>query len=326
VKSTCDLYVKSKKCNRWECKCNLRGVKGKKGDTGPTGPIGLMGYTGPTGPTGQTGQTGPFGQTGPTGSGSDGATGPTGETGPLGETGPTGLGNTGVTGPTGETGPLGQTGPTGLGNTGVTGPTGETGPLGQTGPTGLGNTGVTGPTGETGPLGETGPTGLGNTGPTGPMGETGPAGLGLQPYARFGDTGNQFVSSTTIESAINLNLFSPSNSISHPTGTQILINQNGTYLFVFAAHIGGAAADIDIWYKKNGINVPMSNIRSTIQNVNDSRIMSYAFLDTAIATDYYELYQASTDVNAGIIAFSGITGPTRPNILSISLTVNRISD
>jgi hypothetical protein len=190
-----------------------------------------------------------------------------------------------------------------------------------------GDTGATGQTGQTGPIGLMGNTGsTGSTGLIGPTGPTGIMGMGIQPYARLGDTGSQFVSSVSTEAVINLSLFSPSNIITQQTSSQILMNQNGTYLFAMNAQVGGAAADVDIWYRKNGVDIPNTNIRSTIQNVNDKRVSSFTFIDTALATDYYELYQASTDIDAGILSFFGITGPNRPNIPSITVTINKVSD
>ena len=109
------------------------------GPEGPAGPQGEQGVQGEQGLAGTDGQDGAVGATGP--AGADGADGAVGPTGPAGPVGPQGL--QGEQGPQGFAGADGQDGA--VGATGPAGADGQNGAVGATGPTG--------PTGPPGPQG-----------------------------------------------------------------------------------------------------------------------------------------------------------------------------
>lgn len=254
-------------------------------DTGPVGPQGPTGPTGSVGPTGPTGATGPTGSTGaastvagPTGpTGAQGIQGVAGPTGPTGSTGATGAqGNTGPTGPTGSTGATGATGPTGSqGIQGVAGPTGPTGSQGATGNTGA--TGPTGPQGIQGVQGVAGPTGpTGSTGSTGPTGAQGIQGV-VGPTGPTGSTGSTGDTGPTGPTGA-------ASTVSGPTGPTGATGPQG----------GG------ITYK--GTVASSGSLPSSGNLVGDA----YVTTDN----DHLWVWNGSTWVDNGPIAFTGPTGPT----------------
>jgi hypothetical protein len=122
---------------------------------GPEGPPGPSGPAGAPGPAGADGQDGVDGQ--------DGAVGATGPTGPPGANGQDGVdGQDGAVGVTGPPGPPGADGQDGIdGQDGVVGVTGPPGPPGADGQNGVdGQDGAVGATGPTGPTGPAGPQGI----------------------------------------------------------------------------------------------------------------------------------------------------------------------
>ena len=289
----------------------------------PTGPTGQTGATGPTGPTGGTGPTGPTGQQGPQGdvgpTGNVGATGPTGPTGAQGPNGPVG-----PTGDTGATGPAGPTGPTGaMGSSGPTGSVGATGPTGPTGATG--NAGPTGPTGNTGVTGPTGPTGsTGNAGPTGPTGATGATGTGgaLGHYGSFYDTTDQTLAAINTPYAMRLNTTAEANGVSVVSNSRITVSAAGTYDLQFSAQIedlggGGSGKTVDIWLRKNGVDVVESNTKTTITSSTKYNVPAWNWVITLAASDYLEIMWLADNTNLQLTHEpAGVNFPAVPSVIA----------
>lgn len=275
------------------------------------------GTRGPTGPTGASGSTGPTGNTGP--AGVAGSTGPTGATGFTGAPG--------VTGPAGSIGPTGQAGV--ATNTGATGSTGNTGPTGMTGPAGTsantGATGNTGPTGMTGPAGSA--TNTGATGPTGPTGSIGPTGttnLGTNPVASYYSTATQPISDGTIvptpaPSVFTYNSIAFQRGISVVSGSRITVSVAGVYEAYFSVEIhriaGGSNIYIYIWLRKNGVDVPDTNGRVSVNSNNGDSLPIVPYFIELNAGDYIEFVAQADGDSCEILALTPTIGPFIPSII-----------
>ena len=281
---------------------------------GTTVRFGVTGPTGPTGPTGSTGATGPTGAVG--------ATGPTGSTGLTGPTGPTG--SQGIQGPTGPTGAIGATGPTGpTGAQGIVGPTGNIGPTGPTGPTG--DIGLTGPTGPTGSQGIVGPTGA-----TGPTGTTG-AGGALGYWGSFYSNQDQIAASTTVAYPITLNNTDPDSSgVSIVSNSRITFANAGVYNIEFSAQvdrISGSGIDtVDIWFRKNGTDIPESNTVVTVSGGASAAktVAAWNFMLELVSNDYVELIWRTSDTRLELTHEAASTSPTRPAVPSVIVTAHQV--
>ncbi len=175
-------------------------------------------------------------------------------------------------------------------------------------------------TGPTGPTGETGPTGI--------MGQTGPTGsIGIQAFAQIRATNSQFVPSGMTGSSILFDADDYLNDVTHvANSSQIVIDIDGVYAISYSIELFGAQSDVDIWIKKNGTDILSSLRRTTLQNVNDFRTVSCTLLNSAVATDYFEIWQSSLSTNAGIYGATGLVDPDRPDISSAILTLHKISN
>jgi len=306
------------------------GWTGATGSTGATGPAGFASTTGATGSTGWTGDTGATGATGSTGAtGTTGATGATGWTGTTGTTGATG--STGWTGATGTTGATGSTGTTGAtGSTGATGTTGATGATGTTGATG--DTGTTGPIGATGSTGATGPTGetgaQGATGTTGATGARGTNGLGY--YGAFSDTSIQLINTADTEFLVSYNTTEISSGIRINTGdsTQVIIDNAGIYNFQFSLQMdltSNTEQLVSIWFKKNGTNVPRSCTDITMKFNSEPLVAAWNYVDSFTAGQYFQIAVSSTHNTLRILSIGTRTGPARPAVPSVILTVTQVA-
>ena len=261
-----------------------------------------------------------------------GATGFTGSTGPQGNQGSTGIqgvqGNEGATGVQGVQGNQGSTGIQGVqGNVGATGVQGVQGNVGATG-----EFGATGLRGATGFTGSTGP--QGNQGSTGMTGATGPGGA-LGYYGSFHSDLSQYAVSTTSAYAIAAEITDEFNGVSIQSDgsnlTRLTFAYAGTYNIQFSIQFvnpGNNDANFNIWFRKNGSDLPTSNTQYTVQKSHaggDGAIVAALnYVITLNANDYIQLMWQTedTDVYAGSLPAG--TTPTTPTTPSVILTAQQI--
>lgn len=117
--------------------------------------------------------------------------------------------------------------------------------------------------------------------------------------------------------------------VGEPT-SRIYIGETGVYNIQFSAQFdksSGAGADIYIWLRVNGVDIPYSASHITIQGTAAELIAAWNFIIILEADDYFELAWSSTDTNVYIAAVAPATGPPAiPGIPSVILTVNWVSN
>jgi hypothetical protein len=115
-----------------------------------------------------------------------------------------------------------------------------------------------------------------------------------------------------------------------PPGSRVYVAETGIYNVQFSAQFdktSGAAADIYIWLRVNGSNVPHSASKLVIQGTNAELVAAWNFLLVLQANNYVEFAWASSDTNVHISAAAAVTGPPAiPDIPSVILTINWVSN
>lgn len=109
--------------------------------------------------------------------------------------------------------------------------------------------------------------------------------------------------------------------------TKIYVPETGDYFLEFSALFSkttSSSSDVDMWILKNGVAVPRSNTRSTLSGNPADTVMSVSFILDMQAGDYMQLAFSSADSHMSLKAYTGLTGPTRPDIPSIILTLHLI--
>jgi hypothetical protein len=205
--------------------------------------------------------------------------------------------------------------------------------VGAQGPTGA--TGNTGPTGAQGSPGAPGTPGAqGAPGTNGFNGQNGQNGLnGLVPaYGSFRDTTTQQVDAVNTPKAMTFNQITPgvngvtSSGVSVEFSSHIKVARTGTYNVQFSAQLTktDSGNDImDIWLRRNGVDVPMSNSEITITASLRQVATSNYIIDLA-AGDYIELMYSSADLATRILAIAPGTNPTRPAGPSITVAITQV--
>jgi hypothetical protein len=153
------------------------------------------------------------------------------------------------------------------------------------------------------------------------------------PFGSFYDTTDQTAASTTTAYAVTVNTTALSNNVSLVDSTKITFATDGVYNIQFSIQLSNndnATQDIDIWFKKNGVDIENSNSRFGLaprKSAGDPYhvIGSLNFVDSFVADDYVELYWRTSSTNAYIEYYSAPSSPTRPAIPSVILTATFVS-
>ena len=190
---------------------------------------------------------------------------------------------------------------------------------------------VAGDRGATGSNGSNGATGVqGATGPQGLRGATGSGGA-LGYWGSFWSTQDQVAPGTTFSNAITLNNTDPSSSgVSIVSNSRITFANIGVYNIQFSAQadrVSGSGTDtIDIWFRKNGVDIPDSNGIITVSGgaLAAKTIASWNYMLKLDANDYVELMWRTSDTRLELIADAAGTNPTRPAIPSVILTAQQV--
>jgi len=189
---------------------------------------------------------------------------------------------------------------------------------------GSGATGATGATG-VGASGATGATGL--QGATGLTGAGGASGF----WGSFWSNQDQSAANTTTAYPITFNNTDPDSiGVSIVSNSRVTFANAGVYNIQFSAQadrVSGSGSDsIDIWFRKNGTDIPESNGVITVAGgvAAAKTIASWNYMLKLSAGDYVELAWRTSDINLQLIHEGTATSPTRPAIPSVIVTAQQV--
>ncbi len=147
-------------------------------------------------------------------------------------------------------------------------------------------------------------------------------------WGSFYDTTIQTNAGSTYSNIISFDSIDFQDGVTIENGTDIKLEFGGIYNIQFSLQVEKTDAgedDIEIWLKKNGVNVDDSTTLVTLNGNNAKAVAAWNFFVDADAGDYFQLAWHSNDLNIRILSRPAQSNPTRPAIPSIILTVNKIS-
>jgi hypothetical protein len=143
-----------------------------------------------------------------------------------------------------------------------------------------------------------------------------------------------FYSTVTQPNLLPINIVTLSNTtisqgITLAAGSQLTVSKTGTYnlsvMMQFAKTSGGAAAKINFWLRKNGLDVADSTTDMTISNNNANAVASWTYILAMNATDYLEMVWNSVSAEAILPAAALQPGPpTIPATPSVRMTLLQV--
>ena len=121
-----------------------------------------------------------------------------------------------------------------------------------------------------------------------------------------------------------------SNGVTIQNNDEILFAHSGVYNIQFSAQLdrtdGSGEAIIDIWMRKNGVDVPYSDSKITLTaNANKAKLVAaWNFLESVTAGNIFQIMWATTDTRVKLVAFPEDLIIPHPAVPSIILTVTQV--
>lgn len=148
------------------------------------------------------------------------------------------------------------------------------------------------------------------------------------PYGTFSSTASQTVSGANAATVITFDTEEDSNNMSLANSSRLTVNETGDYFFQFSAQFyksgGSSAVQGDVWLRKNGVDLPRTNSRFTLQGNPNELLLSLSYILDLDAGDYVQVVFSSADAGVQIVALGAQTSPTRPALPSIIATLNLV--
>jgi len=153
------------------------------------------------------------------------------------------------------------------------------------------------------------------------------------PNGCFTSNVDQTAASTTTAYDVQLDTTEVAEDISLASGYQVVVAKAGRYNFQYSiqmANLANSTESIDIWFHRNGLDVPRSNSRFGMAARKNPATPFYCigtvntFIDMA-AGDSVSLQWHTTNTSTFIQADPAGTSPTRPAIPSVIFTATFVS-
>jgi hypothetical protein len=113
----------------------------------------------------------------------------------------------------------------------------------------------------------------------------------------------------------------------HPA--DIRIAESGVYVVIVAPQIGRKSGNgpshVDFWFRKNGVDMPNSNIRGTIRSDDDKDVIVNQTMSPFKAGDVLNVMMAVDSAGEGI-GVEAIKTDGRPLIPSVIFSMHKIKD
>jgi len=152
------------------------------------------------------------------------------------------------------------------------------------------------------------------------------------PYLAVQDSTNQTAASTTVAYAMTFNTTDYSLGASLSNSSRLNVSYSGLYNLQFSAQFVSSDSsihDIDVWFRKNGTNIPNSNSRYSVPNkhgsINGHLITALNFFIALEKNDYVEIMWKTDNTGISLETLPAGTSPTRPAIPSVIATLSYLS-
>jgi hypothetical protein len=149
-------------------------------------------------------------------------------------------------------------------------------------------------------------------------------------YGQFSDTTTQSGSADTAYS-MKFNTTNSALNVRIVSESRITVDNTGEYNLQFSAQLGNTAnstIDFDIWFVYTGSNIANSNTNVTLNKVagsNGRLVAAWNFMTRITAGDYVEIKWSCNEATGQLQAQGTQTGPTRPAIPSVIVTVTQVA-
>lgn len=151
----------------------------------------------------------------------------------------------------------------------------------------------------------------------------------VNPYGSYFDTTTQQSPLADTPNTMRFNNIDIENGISLDGATRFKVFNNGVYNLQFSAQLyrtaGGSVETIDIWLRKNGIDIPNSNTKINIQSNSVFLVAAWNWFAQLNAGQFLEIMWSVTDTNIQLQYDPENLVVPFPAIPSIIATISKVS-
>lgn len=153
------------------------------------------------------------------------------------------------------------------------------------------------------------------------------------PFGAFHSNDTQTAASTTTAYLVTFDTTDYSSGVKIVDTTKFVVDRTGVYNFQFSAQLSNddnQPQDIDIWFRKNGVDITESNTRFGLPAHKSAGDPSHSvgalnFIVQLNAGDYLELVWCSSNTQTVLQYYAAGTSPTRPAIPSVIASMTFVS-
>jgi hypothetical protein len=145
-------------------------------------------------------------------------------------------------------------------------------------------------------------------------------------YGTFYNTSTVVPGAANTAYVVPLNTQNGSNNVSYSGTGTVTVAKAGVYNIQYSIQLintdNSGEHDFDVWFRKNGVDIPNSNTQFTIIKNNGKAVAAINFIENLAANDTFELAYAVTNTAVHIETVAGQSSPyARPAAPGVILTV-----
>lgn len=148
------------------------------------------------------------------------------------------------------------------------------------------------------------------------------------PYGTFTSMKTQTVASTSAAYAMDFNTTEDSYMITKIGDTNFRVSDDGDYIvnISIVAISSTAGKKVNVWFRKNGADVPRSNTPYTFKSVNGIAIISVPFIIDLTSSDVFSVMYSADSTDVSLPAYPETTSPPAPSTPSSIMTISKIGE
>ena len=147
----------------------------------------------------------------------------------------------------------------------------------------------------------------------------------LTPHIAILDTTSQAIATANTPQVITFDTVSIIKKMTALSTSRFNVLEHGDYLLAYTVEVTATNANkkLDIWIRVNGVDVPLTNVQTTVVN-NEVRFSSSVNTLVLVPDDYVELWMSGDSNTLSLASLPAGTTPTRPASPSIRMTIDRL--
>jgi len=149
----------------------------------------------------------------------------------------------------------------------------------------------------------------------------------FRPYGAFSSTETQTNASVAGINIATVNVSDLPDGVTVTSGSQFTANYSGVYNFQFSAQLAKDSANAkqaEIFFRKNGVNIPNSNTIVTVAGSSAQHVAAWNFFVPLASGEYVQLAWYSNESTMRLLAQTSGTNPARPTVPSLIATMTLV--